>query len=107
MRQDKELEPHSDSIGMEEALDRNDEPRPTKSGECNAMMRTTPPFRADMVGSLLRTQPLKQARAEREPDGAGKRAERIMDEPEHCLGPVEIHREFMIAAVAYIIAAKL
>jgi 5-methyltetrahydropteroyltriglutamate--homocysteine methyltransferase len=66
MRQDKELEPHSDSIGMEEALDRNDGPRPTKSGECNAMMRNTPPFRADMVGSLLRTQPLKHARAERE-----------------------------------------
>lgn len=30
------------------------------------MMRTTPPFRADMVGSLLRTQPLKEARAKRE-----------------------------------------
>jgi len=28
--------------------------------------RTKPPFRADMVGSLLRTAPLKQARAERE-----------------------------------------
>ena len=26
--------------------------------------RTTPPFRADMVGSLLRTAPLKQARAQ-------------------------------------------
>ena len=31
--------------------------------------RTTPPFRADHVGSLLRTPPLKQARADRE---AGK-----------------------------------
>jgi 5-methyltetrahydropteroyltriglutamate--homocysteine methyltransferase len=30
------------------------------------MQRTTPPFRADMVGSLLRTAPLKQARAQRE-----------------------------------------
>ncbi len=30
------------------------------------MMRTTPPFRADMVGSLLRTQPLKDARAKHE-----------------------------------------
>jgi 5-methyltetrahydropteroyltriglutamate--homocysteine methyltransferase len=30
------------------------------------MMRTNPPFRADMVGSLLRTQPLKEARAKRE-----------------------------------------
>ena len=30
------------------------------------MMRSKPPFRADMVGSLLRTLPLKQARLERE-----------------------------------------
>lgn len=30
------------------------------------MQRTTPPFRADMVGSLLRTQALKEARARRE-----------------------------------------
>jgi 5-methyltetrahydropteroyltriglutamate--homocysteine methyltransferase len=30
------------------------------------MQRTTPPFRADHVGSLLRTAPLKQARAQRE-----------------------------------------
>ena len=30
------------------------------------MQRTKPPFRADMVGSLLRTAPVKQARAQRE-----------------------------------------
>jgi 5-methyltetrahydropteroyltriglutamate--homocysteine methyltransferase len=30
------------------------------------MKRTSPPFRADMVGSLLRTQPIKDARARRE-----------------------------------------
>ncbi len=30
------------------------------------MRRTTPPFRADQVGSLLRTSPLKEARAKRE-----------------------------------------
>ncbi len=30
------------------------------------MTRTTPPFRADVVGSLLRTAPLKEARAKRE-----------------------------------------
>ncbi len=30
------------------------------------MIRTTPPFRADHVGSLLRTAPLKEARARRE-----------------------------------------
>ncbi len=30
------------------------------------MKRTTPPYRADMVGSLLRTQPLKDTRAKRE-----------------------------------------
>ena len=30
------------------------------------MPTTTPPFRADMVGSLLRTAPLKEARAKRE-----------------------------------------
>ena len=29
------------------------------------MQRTTPPFRADHVGSLLRTVPLKEARAKR------------------------------------------
>ena len=28
------------------------------------MQRTKPPFRADMVGSLLRTAPVKQARAQ-------------------------------------------
>jgi len=30
------------------------------------MKRTTPPFRADHVGSLLRAGPLKDARAKRE-----------------------------------------
>jgi 5-methyltetrahydropteroyltriglutamate--homocysteine methyltransferase len=30
------------------------------------MMRTKPPFRADIVGSILRTAPLKEARAKRE-----------------------------------------
>ncbi|MDQ2953999.1 MAG: 5-methyltetrahydropteroyltriglutamate--homocysteine S-methyltransferase, partial [Pseudomonadota bacterium] len=30
------------------------------------MKRTKPPYRADEVGSLLRTAPLKQARAKRE-----------------------------------------
>jgi 5-methyltetrahydropteroyltriglutamate--homocysteine methyltransferase len=30
------------------------------------MLRSTPPFRADVVGSLLRTAPLKEARAKRE-----------------------------------------
>src|SRR5262245_50084144 len=30
------------------------------------MQRTTPPFRADQVGSILRTAPLKDARAKRE-----------------------------------------
>ena len=30
------------------------------------MPTTAPPFRADMVGSLLRTAPLKDARAKRE-----------------------------------------
>jgi len=34
----------------------------------NTMKRTKPPFRADMVGSLLRTLPLKQARLEHEAD---------------------------------------
>jgi len=32
----------------------------------NPMQRSAPPFRADHVGSLLRTAPLKQARAQRE-----------------------------------------
>ena len=30
------------------------------------MQRKTPPFRADHVGSILRTAPLKEARAKRE-----------------------------------------
>src|SRR6202166_1626294 len=30
------------------------------------MTRTTPPFRADVVGSILRTAPLKEARAKRD-----------------------------------------
>src|SRR5580693_7524598 len=30
------------------------------------MMRTKPPFRADVVGSILRTAPLKEARTKRE-----------------------------------------
>ena len=34
--------------------------------EEDTMMRSKPPFRADMVGSLLRSLPLKQARLERE-----------------------------------------
>jgi 5-methyltetrahydropteroyltriglutamate--homocysteine methyltransferase len=36
-----------------------------KHGAVNPLGRTTPPFRADHVGSLLRTAPLKQARAKR------------------------------------------
>jgi 5-methyltetrahydropteroyltriglutamate--homocysteine methyltransferase len=44
---------------------------PVKPGHDNdngsdAMQRTKPPFRADHVGSLLRTAPLKEARAKRE-----------------------------------------
>src|SRR5579883_1783496 len=35
-------------------------------GRTAAMMRTKPPFRADVVGSILRTAPLKEARAKRE-----------------------------------------
>ena len=42
------------------------------------MQRTKPPFRADMVGSLLRTQPLKDARdkhhARRDLGGRGLKA---------------------------------
>jgi 5-methyltetrahydropteroyltriglutamate--homocysteine methyltransferase len=47
----------------------------------NAMSRTRPPFRADHVGSLLRTAPLKQARSRHEA-GAISNAElhRIEDE---------------------------
>ena len=35
------------------------------------MTRSKPPFRADIVGSLLRTAPLKEARAKREKGGIG------------------------------------
>src|ERR1039457_3729270 len=41
------------------------QPRALPSEEL-VMQRTKPPFRADMVGSLLRTAPVKQARAQRE-----------------------------------------
>src|SRR5947209_7919822 len=37
-----------------------------KKGETKSMQRTKPPFRADHVGSFLRTAPIKQARAKRE-----------------------------------------
>jgi methionine synthase II (cobalamin-independent) len=37
-----------------------------KKREAPELKRTRPPFRADMVGSLLRTAPLKEARAKRE-----------------------------------------
>src|SRR5690606_31641833 len=39
--------------------------RPFKS-DIRKMQRKTPPFRADHVGSILRTAPLKEARAKRE-----------------------------------------
>ena len=35
-------------------------------GSVNSMQRTKPPFRADQVGSLLRSAALKDARAKRE-----------------------------------------
>src|SRR5580704_10326815 len=34
--------------------------------EDRPMLRTKPPFRADVVGSILRTAPLKEARAKRD-----------------------------------------
>ena len=47
--------------------DGRDKPGHDKKREQAAMsVRTTPPFRADHVGSLLRPAPLKQARAQRE-----------------------------------------
>jgi 5-methyltetrahydropteroyltriglutamate--homocysteine methyltransferase len=48
-----------------------DEMRPSrllggKTGRVAPMTRTKPPFRADVVGSILRTAPLKEARARRD-----------------------------------------
>ncbi len=41
-------------------------PRIDRTTSTSIMMRTKPPFRADHVGSLLRSAPLKEARAKRE-----------------------------------------
>ena len=41
-------------------------PRTHRTASMPVMMRTKPPFRADHVGSLLRSAPLKEARAKRE-----------------------------------------
>jgi 5-methyltetrahydropteroyltriglutamate--homocysteine methyltransferase len=46
------------------------------------MTRSTPPFRADMVGSLLRTQPLKEARAKREAGVISSEALRAVEDQE-------------------------
>src|SRR5664280_2414815 len=42
------------------------QPARGRTSEEAIMQRTKPPFRADHVGSLLRTAPIKQARAQRE-----------------------------------------
>src|SRR5664279_364286 len=42
------------------------QPARGRTSEETIMQRTKPPFRADHVGSLLRTAPIKQARAQRE-----------------------------------------
>ncbi len=51
------------------------------------MMRSKPPFRADVVGSILRTAPLKEARAKREKGeitrGAAHRGRRPRDREDH------------------------
>src|SRR5260370_42131827 len=46
------------------------------------MLRTTPPFRADHVGSLLRTAALKEARAKRERGEIGPDALRAVEDQE-------------------------
>ena len=46
------------------------------------MLRTTPPFRADHVGSLLRTAALKEARAKRERGEIGADALRAIEDQE-------------------------
>jgi 5-methyltetrahydropteroyltriglutamate--homocysteine methyltransferase len=45
-------------------------------------MRTAPPFRADHVGSLLRTAPIKQARSKREQNEIGAAELRAMEDEE-------------------------
>src|ERR1017187_2143006 len=42
------------------------QPARGRTSEETIMQRTKPPFRADHVGSILRTAPVKQARAQRE-----------------------------------------
>jgi methionine synthase II (cobalamin-independent) len=46
------------------------------------MRRTRPPFRADMVGSLLRTAPVKEARAKRENNEIGADQLRAVEDEE-------------------------
>lgn len=46
------------------------------------MQRTTPPFRADQVGSILRTAPLKEARAKHEKGEIGDAALKAVEDAE-------------------------
>jgi len=50
--------------------------------EEHPMKRTKPPFRADHVGSILRTKPLKEARAKRERGEIGADALREVEDRE-------------------------
>src|SRR5436190_4028746 len=53
--------PHRAFLRARSALPKGQDP-----GRSSAMQRTKPPFRADHVGSILRSAPIKQARAKRE-----------------------------------------
>ena len=57
------------------------EPASTASGD-PVMKRTKPPFRADMVGSLLRPEPLKRAREQRAAGAIGADALREVEDRE-------------------------
>ena len=46
------------------------------------MTKTTPPFRADVVGSILRTAPLKEARAKHEKGEIGAAALKEVEDRE-------------------------
>src|SRR5690242_9174362 len=46
------------------------------------MQRTKPPFRADHVGSFLRTAPIKEARAKREKGTLGAEALKAVEDAE-------------------------
>src|SRR5712692_10557699 len=56
----------NNGMGLQIALDRRNQRSRKSQKETSMTARTKPPFRADHVGSILRSAPLKEAREKRE-----------------------------------------